>query len=137
MSASVDFQRAFHGRRVLRPGGTVVLTMPAYGWLHSYHDEQVGNRRRSTLGEVRAWLRAAALPPAAGTYWNTLPLPVAVVRRKIFPPRASVSDVRLYPAPLEAIFGGMMAIEQAWLAAGGRLPLGSSVLAVGLKPTRA
>jgi len=43
--------------RCLRPGGTVVLTMPAYGWLFSYHDQAVQSRRRSTCGEVNTWLR--------------------------------------------------------------------------------
>jgi SAM-dependent methyltransferase len=122
--------------RVLRPGGTIVLTMPAYQWLYSYHDEQVGNRRRYSRRETLALLDAAGFAGSTGTYWNTLPFPLTVLLRKFLPPRRPASDVRLYPAPLEAIFNTMMAIEHAWLGRGGRLPFGSSVLVVGCKPDR-
>ncbi|MDD3180911.1 MAG: class I SAM-dependent methyltransferase [Opitutaceae bacterium] len=120
--------------RCTKPGGVIVLTMPAYAWMYSYHDATVGNRRRYTRGEVVALLRTAGLSVAWSTYWNTLPFPLAVLRRKLFSARAGTSDVRLYPAPLEAIFGGMMALEYHWFRAGWTLPFGSSVLAVGRKP---
>lgn len=120
--------------RCLKPGGVVALMMPAYRWLFSYHDRQVANLRRYTRSEVIELFRAAGLCPAHSTYWNTLPFPLAVLRRKIFPPANPTSDVRLYPAPLEAMFNTMMAIEHAWIRAGGRLPFGSSVLVVGRKP---
>ncbi|MBI3884782.1 MAG: class I SAM-dependent methyltransferase [Opitutae bacterium] len=120
--------------RVLRPGGTLVLTLPAYAWLWSYHDEEVGNRRRYSRGETAALLAAAGFAAGRGTYWNMLPLPLAILRRKLFPPGRATSDVRLYPAPVEAIFRGMMALEFAWLRHGTVLPCGSTVLAVGRKP---
>lgn len=119
--------------RCLKPGGLVVLTMPAYQWLFSYHDRQVANLRRYTGRSLNDLLTAVDLDPCYGSYWNTLPFPLAVLRRKIFPPTDPASDVRLYPAPLEAMFNAMMAIEQVWLGAGGRLPFGSTILAVGRK----
>lgn len=123
--------REFH--RVLRPGGVAVLTMPAYQWMYSYHDKEVGNLRRYTRREVNALLRAAGFAIAASTYWNTLPFPLAVLRRKIFPPAAPVSDVGHFPAPVEAAFNGLMALEHAWLGLGASLPFGSSVLTVARK----
>ena len=120
--------------RCLRPDGVVVLTMPAYQWLYSYHDRQVANLRRYKCSEVKRILHSVGLNPVYSSYWNTLPFPLAVLRRKIFPPTNATSDVRLYPAPLEAIFNGMMAIEQGWLQVGGRLPYGSTVLVVARKP---
>lgn len=119
--------------RVLKPDGVVVLTMPAYQWMYSYHDKEVGNLRRYTRGEVNALLRAGGFTVATSTYWNTLPFPLAVLRRKIFPPTAPTSDVVLFPAPVEAIGNGLMALEHAWLGLGAPLPFGSSVLTVARK----
>ena len=120
--------------RVLRPGGTLVLTLPAYQWLWSYHDDQVGNLRRYGRGETKALLAGAGFAVPRSTYWNLLPLPLAVLRRKIFPPRVPTSDVRLYPTAVESMFNAMMALEIFWLRNVGSMPAGSTVLAVGRKP---
>ncbi len=120
--------------RALRPGGLVVLNLPAYQWLWSYHDEAVHSRRRYHRSEVRAKLQAAGFVAAQATYWNTLPLPLIVARRKLWPAPRSGSDVQLLPAPLEKIFQGMMAAEQAWLRGVGALPFGCSVFATATKP---
>ncbi|MFI5336644.1 MAG: class I SAM-dependent methyltransferase [Opitutales bacterium] len=125
--------REFH--RCLRPGGRLVLTLPAYAWMYSYHDRQVGNLRRYRRDEVLAWLRVAGFLPDTVTYWNMLPFPLAVLRRKLLPPAGPAGDVRLYPPPLEAIFNAMMDLEYRCLRRGGRLPFGSSVLATARLPT--
>ncbi|HET7537513.1 MAG TPA: class I SAM-dependent methyltransferase [Candidatus Didemnitutus sp.] len=120
--------------RCLRPGGVVVLTMPAYAWMYSYHDRQVGNLRRYSRGEVFSALQNAGLSVARGTYWNTALFPLAVLRRKIFPGAETTSDVHLFPPPVEALFNRLTDLERAWLRAGARLPFGNSVLAVAVKP---
>ena len=124
--------REFH--RCLRSGGWAVLTMPAYQWMYSYHDRAVGNLRRYSRSEVDALVRAAGLEVVGSTYWNTLLFPLAVLRRKMLPPAGPASDVRLYPAPVEAAFNLVLAVERAWLASGGSLPFGNSVLTVARKP---
>jgi SAM-dependent methyltransferase len=123
--------------RCLRPGGVAVVNVPAFMWLWSYHDEAVQSKRRFDRAELTALFRAAGFQVGWSSYWNMLPFPLTVVRRKLFPPSASGSDVRLYPAAVEAIFNTMMMFEHDWMGAAGPLPLGSSVLAVGVKPARA
>jgi len=110
-----------------------VLTMPAYQWMYSYHDRETGNLRRYTRGEVNALLAGAGFRVVGSTYWNMLLFPLVVLRRKLLPPSAPTSDVRLFPAPVEVAGNGLMALEHAWLGLGGRLPFGNSVLTVARK----
>jgi hypothetical protein len=44
------------------------------------------------------------------------------------------SDVKPYPAALEAVFNGLMGLEHAWVDAGGRWAWGSSIFASARKP---
>ena len=117
-------------RRVAKPGGALVLTMPAFQWMYSYHDRQVGNLRRYARGELADLLRGAGWRPLSLTYWNMLPFPLAVLRRKIFPAAEGESDVRLYPPFVEGTFDAVMKLEHGWISRGQALPFGSSLLAV-------
>ena len=99
--------------RCLRPGGIAVINVPAYRWLWSYHDEMVQSTHRFGRGELVKLLEQAGFKVEASTYWNTLPFPLVVARRKLVPVRPSAGDVRMYPAPVEAIFNAMMAVERA------------------------
>jgi SAM-dependent methyltransferase len=119
--------------RTLKPGGILVLTMPAYQWMYSYHDREVGNVRRYSRREVAAMMKVAGLAVVDDTYWNMLPFPLAVLRRKLLPPTKSTSDVHLFPPVVERMFNGLMALEHSWLGRGGRLPFGNSVLTVAKK----
>lgn len=120
--------------RVLRPGGGLVVNVPAHPWLWSYHDVTVHARRRYGRRDLAAKLAGAGFQLMRLTHWNTLPLPLVVARRKLWPAPRSGSDVRLYPSAIEATFRAMMAIERGWLHRIGDLPLGSSLLAVARKP---
>ncbi len=119
--------------RVLRPGGIVVINVPAYRWLWSYHDEATHAKRRYGRGELIVKLQAAGFAAVRATHWNALPLPLVVARRKLLPAPVGGSDVQLYPAPVEAAFNGAMTLERGWLAVFGRLSWGSSLLAVARK----
>ena len=119
--------------RVLRPGGCVVLNVPAHPWLWSYHDVATHSKRRYVRSDVRAKLTAAGFANTRATHWNTLLLPLVILRRKIFPAPGSRSDVHLYPTPVELGFGAMMALERGWLSTGASFPIGSSILATARK----
>lgn len=120
--------------RCLRPGGVVVINEPAYRWLWSYHDDAVESKHRFTRPELVALFQGAGLAVRFASYANMLPLPLVVLRRKVFPPTLPTSDVQLYPAPVEAGFSAMAAMEQAWSGRGWPLPAGSSVFVAGVKP---
>lgn len=120
--------------RVLRPGGVLVINVPAYRWLWSYHDAAVHSQRRYGRSELRAKLIAAGLEPLKVTHWNMLLLPLIVIRRKLLPAPASGSDVQSYSAWSNALLKGIMWVESGLLRLLGVLPAGSSLLAVARKP---
>jgi SAM-dependent methyltransferase len=130
----VDEAAALAGfHRCLRPGGVLVLNLPAYRWLASAHDTAVGNARRYGRAELCRQLAAAGFARIRARYWNSLLFPLMVFRRKLWR-RAGASDVELLPAPVERAFGWVAALERHLFAAGLSLPFGGSILAVAVKP---
>lgn len=123
-------------RRCLKPGGVVVLNLPAYRWLFSAHDAAVDNVRRYRRGEVAALLAAAGFANANACYWNSILFPVMVLRRKLTGAkgRSGGSDVALLWPPLERSFAACLALEARLAAAGLRLPFGGSILASAVRP---
>lgn len=119
--------------RVLRPGGCLVVNVPAHRWLWSYHDVAVHAVRRYDRAELRTKVERAGLQVNRLTHWNTLLLPVLAVRRKLLPAPAGGSDVHSYPSILDAGFRGATWLEQLGLASGVDFPCGSSLLAVAHK----
>lgn len=122
-------------RRVLRPGGRLVLNLPAFQWLSSAHDVRVHNARRFTAGEAEALLDAAGFADVRVRYWNALLFPLMVVQRKLLARGADHrSDVAL-PAPwLNRGLHAVTALERRASAAGLTFPAGGSVLATATRP---
>ena len=123
-------------RRCLRPGGLLVLNLPAYGWLLSQHDLAVHNVRRYTAGGTRSLLASAGFARIRTSYWNTLLFPLMVLKRKLGWHREGMpaSDVVLMPAPVERLFAAIVALEATLLGSGLRFPFGGSVLATAVRP---
>ena len=121
-------------RRVCKPGGWLLVTVPAYQALWSLHD--VANHHYRRYG--RRTLRSAAL--AAGwtvvrmSSFNTLLLaPAAVVRlaqRRELPSDGYTPALTLGPAWLNQALEGPLRVEAKWLAQGRTLPVGLSLIAV-------
>ncbi|MGH8019892.1 MAG: class I SAM-dependent methyltransferase [Opitutaceae bacterium] len=122
--------------RCLKPGGLLVANSAAMPWLWSYHDECVQSLRRFRGSELRRLVREAGFEMRLLTHWNFLLLPLAVVRRKVFPRRDGSSDVKPPFAPVNAAFGALAALERAATRAGVRFPIGSSLFVVARRPMR-
>ncbi len=120
--------------RVLRPGGWLLVRVPAYDWLRGAHDRQVHTRRRYTTRGMRQLMEMARLQVRRLSYAGLGLLAPAVVRRLIErPTSAAHSDVAL-PAPaLNALLYRLMQLEGRWLRRH-TLPAGLSVLALAQKP---
>lgn len=68
-------------RRVMRPGGLLIISVPAYRFLWTYWDDILGHRNRYTTNSMRAVVEAAGLRVRKVSYSNTLILaPVAAIR---------------------------------------------------------
>jgi SAM-dependent methyltransferase len=119
--------------RVLRPGGLLLLRVPALKLLWGAHDEAVHSRHRYTRGEVRALLSAEGFDLLRATYANSLLLPLLAARRTLdrLAGRHG-SDVEFLPAPLERTFAAALRLE-ARLVRRVSLPLGASVFALARK----
>lgn len=129
----VDPARALaESHRCLESGGILVLNLPAYRWLLSAHDARVHNARRFRRPEVTAMLAVAGFRVKRATYWNTLLFPLMAARRLLARGHAE-SDVSLLPAPVNALFGAVVALERRLLRWGIDLPFGGSVLVVAEK----
>jgi SAM-dependent methyltransferase len=121
-------------RRCLKPGGVLVLNLPAFRWLFSAHDVAVANARRYARGEVAALLAEAGFDAALPRFWNSLLFPLMVLRRKLAGPGTPASDVGLLPAPIERLFALLLALERGLAGMGVRFPFGGSILAIAVKP---
>lgn len=123
--------------RVLRPGGVLLLNLPAFQWLYSSHDRAYHTDRRFLRAEVRRRLDGAGLIPERITYWNSVLFPAAVgvrLLRRLTRPEGS--DLAAGSgAAAGSLFAAAFAVERTLLR---RMPLpfGLSVFAVARKPVR-
>lgn len=120
-------------RRCLKPGGRLVLNLPAYQWMLSAHDRAVANVRRFTRTEVETMLAAAGFVRTRATYWNSLLFPLMLLQRLVLR-RDGGSDVEDFPAALDRLFGAVLTVERALHRIRFRLPFGGSILAIAENP---
>jgi SAM-dependent methyltransferase len=119
--------------RVLKPGGLLLVRVPALKALWGAHDEAVHSRHRYTRGELTRLLDGCGLEVVRASYCNFFLFPLLVARRSLDRLLGRHgSDVQFLPAPLEAVFRSLLEIE-ARLIRHWPLPFGTSVMALGRK----
>jgi len=131
--------------RILEPGGTIIVTVPAHQWLWSDFDEWNGHYRRYKKSMLADELEAAGFEVVDNSYFF-LPLliPAAISRlavRKLQSARTKEQieeDLATDLAPTNPLVDRMLrALHQPELAALGKFPLptGTSILAMAKKPS--
>jgi len=121
-------------RRVVKPGGSLLVTVPAYQWLWSGHDEVNHHHRRYTRRSLQRAGEQAGWQQVRTTYFNSLLLPAAILLRVLdrFSRKTTESSLDLWvpPAPLNWLLERPLTLEATLIARGGRIPAGLSLLAV-------
>lgn len=118
-------------RRVLDPGGVLVVTVPAFQWMWSYADHVLGHYRRYTRVRLSEELAASGFALKRVTYFHSWLLPVAWTFRKLRTLVRSTdsADDFSVPAPLNRLLlllarGEMTILKRI------DLPFGLSVLGI-------
>ena len=122
-------------RRVIAPGGALLVTVPAYQWLWSSHDTINQHQRRYTRRSLLRATQDAGWRAERITYFNSLLLPVAIAARAFERARPADSqtspDLWIPPAPLNRLLEQPLHLEAAIIGHDGNaLPAGLSLLAV-------
>ncbi|HWX88355.1 MAG TPA: methyltransferase domain-containing protein [Solirubrobacteraceae bacterium] len=121
-------------RRVTKPGGALLVTVPAYQWLWSGHDEINHHHRRYNRRTLLAAAQSAGWQLDSSSHFNSLLLPVAILLRALerFKPSTTKSSLDLWvpPAPLNWALRQPLNLEAAVIGRGGPIPAGLSLLSV-------
>jgi len=134
--------------RVTRPGGHLVVTVPAFMWLWSYNDVLNKHQRRYTARELRTRLLEAGYTPQYISYNNFLIFPLAALMilarrwadRKLDLASPHFDDdayqVEMEPVSplLNTILSQVGRLEAALLRRM-TLPIGTSIIALAQRPT--
>ena len=132
-------------RRVCKPGGWLVVTVPAYQALWSRNDEANHHYRRYSRTDLRTAAIDVGWQLHRMTSFNSLLLaPAAAVRvaqRQLQRWRRDngsyTPEIKLGPEWLNGVLERPLRVEARWLARGHTLPAGLSLMAVMRKPPSA
>lgn len=132
--------------RVLKPGGKLIVTAPAFNWLWSYNDEINAHERRYTVPEIRQKLELSGLCVKRASYNSTFIFPPVAAIRLLRPYNPGLqsphltADADVYqvemeaiPEPANIILHGVGWLE-AELLQRASLPFGVGLIAVAEKP---
>jgi SAM-dependent methyltransferase len=121
--------------RVLKPGAVLLMTVPAYQWLWSGHDEALGHKRRYRRSKLAALVAGAGFETRTISYAVSVLFPLIAgfrVLERVMSKRQQTSYV-MVPPWLNALFASFMRAEAKAITSGVRLPFGTSIILAGVK----
>jgi SAM-dependent methyltransferase len=123
--------------RVLRPGGVLLASVPAYRFLWGPHDTALQHYRRYTAGEMGALLQRAGFRVSKLTYLLALLFPAFLVQRLLAKLRGERADSQAQVIRVSQwVNRFLIRLQAAELAIARRLslPVGATVFCVAQKP---
>ena len=121
--------------RHLRPGGVMVVNVPASMLLFSQYDRVTGHVRRYTRRSLAQLFRDSGLEPEGLRHWGLLMVPVLLARKASLWMVSPAETMRVGFAPpnrmAQLFLRGLKRIETALPLA---MPFGTSLLAWGRRP---
>jgi SAM-dependent methyltransferase len=117
--------------RFLNPGGSILVTVPAYQFLWTRHDDINLHKRRYVKSRLRRVLEEAGLKLQLLSYFNTILFPVALVGRlgeKMFPPKSD-KTLEIPSHILNSVLTETFSFEQNLI---GHIPMPFGLSIVGL-----
>jgi SAM-dependent methyltransferase len=121
-------------RRVVAPGGRLLVTVPAYQWLWSRHDVINHHHRRYNSTTLLSAAQSAGWRAERTTHFNSLLLPLAAAMRALETldrgDKGSSLDLWIPPAPVNWALQQPLRLEAGLISRGLRIPAGLSLLAL-------
>lgn len=122
--------------RVLKPGGLLIIRVPANKWLELIHDQHVHTRQRYNRSELKNKLLQTGFDIKKISFIDTLLLPLAIlqsVKEKIILSNKATSSIRPLSKPINILLTKILSFEVS-LISKINLPFGIGLVAVCRKP---
>lgn len=121
--------------RALKPGGILILNLPAYNFLKSRHDLAVHTRERYTKSVMMEKLKEAGLGVEKATYRIGFLFPIIALYRFMqhSDKDKPVSDVHIPPKLINSALLGLNRMENWFIEKIAAIPFGTSLFVVARK----
>lgn len=120
------------GAAILKPGGIIIVTVPAYPFLWTHRDEYHEHVRRYTKKGFRKLFNDLPLKKIAFSYFNFflfLPITISRLLSKVLGYDKKAPDINVPPKPINSALEKMFSLEK-YLLGKINLPWGVSLIAV-------
>jgi SAM-dependent methyltransferase len=115
----------------LRPGGHLLVNVPALPSLRSAYDDAAGHLRRYTRNSLAAELSGLPGSPVAVRYWGLSLVPLLALRKLVSGSKPGADTIRTgFEPPNALVHAGLKALKTVELAVFRNPPVGTSVMAV-------
>ncbi len=129
-----DYQTVAKAYELLQKGGNLVVTVPAYSWLWSAHDELHMHKRRYTISSLKKLILSKNFQIKYISYFNTFLFLPAVLKR-IFARSKPLGDVQPVDpvSPLVNSILKRVFLWEAFFLKFMRFPFGLSIICIAKK----